>query len=255
MKNSNTKKNTTVASSNPFAAFAAEPSTSSVRRLDYTPALQSISRERAVALVGTKNMTPEQAAQANKMLDGQPQDLIELIGMFYDAETIKADAAVLDGASDDVLGRMLESQRSNRSKAKKTGLRTNITAVVTYVTSMYAEMLIRSVTGKAYAGATQAITEDLSVLKADPAARDRKIASLASKKSRLSKLAQYDEAAANELVEVETMLAELRSYKAKSTTVVRSATTKELKQAVAKLSADELESLPENVRELLSKLA
>lgn len=245
--NTNTKTN-----SNPFEALTASATSGAVRRLDFTPALQEKARTRAVDLVKSK-MTTEQAEQANTMMDsGDPKDLLQLIAMFYSDETIQADASVLDGCDPDDLPKMLESQRSNRSKAKKAGLRKSLANTVSYIAAMYAELIILSVTGKAYAGSSQTIELDVEALKDDPEALKRKINSLASKKSRLTKLAAYDESAKAELEDTEQQLAELRSYRPQTTkTVVKSASVAELKKAL--LSLDR-EDLPEDIVALIEKL-
>lgn len=118
MSNNNTVRTNT----NPFEALTSQNTSGAVRRLDYTPALQEKARVRALDICKSK-MTAEQAAQANTMMDsGNPTDLLALIAMFYDDEQIVTDAhAVLDGCTPDDLPKMLESQRSNRSKAKSLG--------------------------------------------------------------------------------------------------------------------------------------
>lgn len=147
---------------------------------------------------------------------------------------------------------MLESQRSNRSKAKKAGLRASLANTVAYIAAMYAELIIRSVTGKAYAGSSQTIELDVEALKSDPEALRRKINSLASKRSRLTKLAPYDETARAELEKTEQLLAELRSYRPQVTrTAVKSPSIEELRQALQHLDR---EDLPEDIAALIEQL-
>lgn len=123
---------------------------------------------------------------------------------------------------------------------------------MTYISSMYAELMIRAITGKTYAGSHDAGTLDVDSLKNDQEALRRKINSLASKKSRLTKLAQYDEHAKAELEETEAQLAELRTYRpAASTSVIKAVSVAELKKAL--LSLDRAD-LPEDVQDIIAKL-
>lgn len=146
------KNNTTTI--NPFEFV--ETAESKTRRLDFTPALQEKARARAVELIKTVGSERQDLADlANAMMDsGNPADLLTLINSIYDHETIVADSAVLDGCSEEDLAKMLESQRSNRSKAKRAGLRAKLANTVAYISAMYAEMLIREKTGKVYNGST-----------------------------------------------------------------------------------------------------
>lgn len=243
------KNNTTTI--NPFEFV--ETAENKTRRLDFTPALQEKARARAVELIKTVGAERQDLADlANAMMDsGNPADLLTLINSIYDHETIVADAAVLDGCSEEDLAKMLESQRSNRSKAKRAGLRAKLANTVAYISAMYAEMLIREKTGKVYNGST-AIELDMDALANDPEALKRKINSLASKKSRLAKVAQYDETAKAELDQVEADLASLRALRpAPTRTAVKSITTDELRKALAMLNPDEV---PAEVLELMKKI-
>lgn len=236
---------------NPFEF--AETAENKTRRLDYTPALQEKARARAVELIKTVGAERQDLAdQANAMMDsGNPADLIALIEAVYDHDTIVADAAVLDGCPDDDLPKMLESQRSNRSKAKRAGLRAKLHNTVAYISAMYAELLIREKTGKVYNGTTT-IELDMDALANDQEALKRKINSLASKKSRLSKVAQYDAAAKAELDQVEADLASLRALRPNPVkTAVKSITADELRKALSLLNPDEV---PAEVLELMQKI-
>lgn len=251
MKANNTNRKESVPTNNPFAMLASAPSEKAVHHLDYTPALQNKAHERAIELCKSCT-TPELQEKANRMMDtGDAADLIDLIHSVFDDETIKSDATVLDGCPDGDLAKMLESQRSNRSKSKKAGLKSKLQNTVAYISAMYAELLIRQKTGKAYAGTT-AITLDIDKLKSDDDLLKRKINSLASKKSRLHKLAEYDEAAKAELNEVESQLAELRALRPNaSRTAVKSVSVTELKKALKQLDKADL---PEDVLALIEKL-
>lgn len=246
------KNNTETNVINPFAELQASTEANVTRRLDFTPVLQDKARTRATELCKACT-TEDLQVKANRMMDtGAPADLLDLIHSVYDDETIKADSAVLDGCPEDELDKMLESQRSNRSKSKRAGLRTKLTNTVAYISAMYAELLIREKTGKPYNAGSRQIEYDLDALKNDQDALKRKINSLASKKSRLTKLAEYDESAASELAEVEGQLAELRALRpTKSHTAVKSVPVDVLKKALASLDKADM---PEDVLELIEKI-
>lgn len=245
---------------NPFAFATEELSTSSaIRRLDYTPALQEKARAMATELIKTvaDRQDAELIEKANQMMDtGSAETLFSLVQDVFGDEAIVEASQVLQGCAEDDMPKMLESQRSNRSKAKKAGIRSKMTNCVAYVSAGIAEMLLRQAMGKPYQGAGRNTELDTEALTGDPEALRRRINSLASKKSRLSKLANYDEKARAELDEVEAQLAELRGMRPdKSKTVVtKSVQLKAVREALQSLSAEELEALPESMRELARKL-
>ena len=142
--------------SNPFDFSAEQSATSESRKLDLTPILIGTSNTRATELMQSVSKKPELHVLANKAIDnGQPQDLIDLIKAVYDDETIQTDSKILEGADEDQLSRLLESRRSDRSKAKAKGPRSNITVCRTCISAKYAEMLIREYWQKPYAGTMQ----------------------------------------------------------------------------------------------------
>lgn len=213
--------------------------TGSTRKLQFTECLQSRARELTTDLLKRATTDEQLALRGNQMLrSGTPETLLEFITAGVSADTIKSAAELLAECPADELGKMLESQRSNRSKAKKSGL-DKMPVVIQYVSSMLAELIIRERSGKAYrAGGT--LPTDHDQLKADPDALVKRINSLASKKSRLSKLAMYDASAAAELANVEAELAELRSYKpSKRSVTVKAPKLDDLKSAIAAMSAEE----------------
>lgn len=243
---------------NPFEFVETAVEDKKSRRLDYTPALQEKARGRAVELIKTVGSTRmDLTDQANAMMDsGDAGALIQLIEAVYPHEVWTEDAAeVLEGCPDEELSKMLESQRSNRSKAKKAGLRTKLVNTVAYISAMYAELLIRERTGKAYVSTGRGSSGeelDLEKLAADPDALKRKINSLASKKSRLSKVAPYDEEASKALEQTEKDLAELRALRpTPSRTVVKSIPIEELRKALGMLNPDEV---PAEILELMKKI-
>ena len=206
MKNNNT--------TNPFEFAQSNITSTESRRLDYTPALIDRSNQRASDLMMQVSKKPELFNLANKAIDdGAPQDLIDLIKAVYDDDQIKADSKVLDGCDDNQLGRLLESRRSDRSKSKKKNPRSNIQVCKTYISSMYAELLIREYWNKPYTGQAGSAEIDIDSLKDDQDALSRKVKSLQSKKSRLGKIAQYDINAKRELQDVEAEIARLNALR------------------------------------------
>lgn len=254
----NEKTTTTI--NNPFAFATEELSASSaVRRLDYTPALQEKARAMATELIKTvaDRQDAELIEKANQMMDsGDAATLFDLVQDVFGDDRLVEASQVLLGCPEDDMPKMLESQRSNRSKAKKAGIRAKMATCVAYVSAGIAEMLLRQAMGKPYHGTGRTTELDTDALSGDPEALRRRINSLASKKSRLTKLADYDEKARAELDEVEAQLAELRGMRPEKTktAVTKSVQLKAVREALQSLSAEELEALPEAMRELAKKL-
>lgn len=229
---------------NPFENLTAVTTTQSgTRKLAYTAVLQDKARAMTTDLIRRAGGDATLAPLANAMLaDKTPESLLAFINAGIDAESMSAAALVLDGCPADDLPKMLESQRSNRSKAKRTGL-TAMPKVIDYVASMVGELLIRERTGKAYS-TTGKLPTDHDTLAADQDALVKRINSLASKKSRLVKLAAYDTAAKAELDAVEAELQDLRALRPnKSKTVVKSIKLDDVKAALAAMSEEEKASL------------
>ena len=108
----------------------------------------------------------------------------EALVAFVDKAVEVPDKSMLDGATEDELSRLLESRRSDRSKAKKAGL-TTLDTIRRYISAWIAELVIRAASGKAY----KAPSTGFSVEDMDGADRDaitKKIKSLQSKRCRLS---------------------------------------------------------------------
>jgi len=250
MKNQNL--NTTAAKvTNPFDGLEATATKQASRKLAYTDQLQATARARAIEL--TKACTdPARADVANTMLaTGSVDTLVDLIHEVFTDEDIKSDAEFMESATEEELAKMLESQRSNRSKAKRSGLR-SMTNALGFISAMYAELMIRSVSGKAYKASGNRLTDDRSALAGNNELLAKKINSLASKRSRLVKLALYDESAKTELEAVEAELKELRALRPQSSkTVVKSRLQDEVRTALASLNKEDL--TPE-LLELMKKL-
>lgn len=248
-------------SSNPFDFSAATASTSSEsRKLDLTPILIGTSNTRAQELMIAVSNNPELHALANTALEsGEPKDLIKLITVVLGEELIKTDSKILDGADEDQLSRLLESRRSDRSKSKSKGPKSSVLVCKTYISSMYAELVIREYWAKPYTG--QANTEDFDAasLAGDQDAITRKVKSLQSKKSRLKALAAYNADAKIELEEVEAEIARLNELRPNTRTttkvVVKDMNVDELR---ALISGIDPKTLPEDAQakylELMAKL-
>jgi len=245
MKKQNTNLNTTEATViNPFESLnAVSVVQAGTRKLAYTGVLQEKARSMTTELIRKAGGDAKLAPLANTMLaDKTPESLLAFITEGIPSEQMTEASKVLDGCPDDDLPKMLESQRSNRSKAKRTGL-VAMPKVIDYVASMVGELLIRERTGKAYAS-TGKLATDHEVLAADQDQLVKRINSLASKKSRLSKLATYDANAKSELDAVEAELQELRALRPNKTkTTVKSVKLEDIKSALAAMSDEERESL------------
>jgi hypothetical protein len=102
---------------------------------------------------------------------------------FVDKAIKVPSADILDGATEDELSRLLESRRSDRSKAKKAGL-TTLDTIRRYISAWVAELVIREKSGKAYRAPS---TSELGTFEStDRDEITKKIKSLQSKKCRLN---------------------------------------------------------------------
>lgn len=246
MKNGKTIK------SDPFAFESNGTEESGTRKLDLTPELIGLSNTRATELMRTVSKTPELHELANKILDdAQTQSIIDLIHQVFDEETMKQDAEFLKGANENILSRLLESRRSDRSKAKSKGPRKSVQIAQTLFSAMYAELLVRMAGNKPYQ--TTKTELDYDELKADQDALNRKIRSLQSKQSRLRKTAEFIDADAKALEVVQDEIDRLKSLRVgvpnvSSKTIIKSADAETLRKALElvdtnKLSQDEQEKI------------
>lgn len=247
---SNSNKSTT----NPFDTIPTIGSQSNTRRLDFTPALQNKAHERAVEFIkSVSNDRKDLADAVNKMLDtGEPAQLIDLYKTVFTEQTIADDAKILAECPTEDLKKMFESQRSNRSRAKKAGLRRKLDNTLNYMTAMYAELMLRVAMDKPYSAQAQSEDINFDTIAADPDLLKSKINSLASKHSRLVKIAEFDPASKAELEQVDATLARLRGLRpATSRTVVKDANATALREALKNIDPA---LLPADVLELISKL-
>ena len=245
---------------NPFD-FSAMPveNKSESRRLDYTPALIDFANRRAQELMLNQvKLRPDLTSSVQKVLkDLNPNDLADLLTDYF-GETIDSDAEVLDGCDDNQLGRLLESRRSDRSKAKtKYSKQPNMSNCKSYLSAMYAELMIRVQTGKPYSGSTNGQSVDVD--ESDLEAISRRVKSLQSKKCRLKPLAEYDDSAREDLEEVEAEINRLNSLRpntrATTKVVVKDLSVDQIRAALKSISVEDLtEGEAEKYFELLQKL-
>lgn len=248
------KKTTTT---NPFEMLTAQPNdvATATRRLNHTVELNSRAAERATEAIKRASANPELHELANKMMAGDPADLLDLFEKTGIIANVEADAAVLDGADEDELKRLLESRRSDRSKCKKKGIGSSMLNCRNYVAAMYAELMVRQAMGKPYTGARGGAELNLDALAGDQDAIVRKVKSLQSKKCRVKKLAEAGVAgASDELAEVEAEIERLNALRpmARVTTksAVKSIKVDELREALSKIEGD----VPAEILELMAKL-
>jgi hypothetical protein len=241
---------------NPFVFDSVQSNATQSRRLDYTPDLIATANARAQELMIAVGKKPELFELANRAIDGgNPQDLINLIEAVHSKETIHTDAKLLEGADENQLSRLLESRRSDRSKAKKKGPRSSALVCRTYISAMYAELMIRDYWQKPYAGSSTGIkvdTDDLDTI-------NRRIKSLQSKKSRLKKLAEYDADAQAELKDVEAEIDRLNQFRPnsrqQSRTVIKDLNVDQVRSILLQLNPEELgEEERQRYEALMAKL-
>ena len=233
--------------------LSAETNNTENQSQDFGPELIGLSRSRAANLMLTVSKDPELQALGARMLQGDPADLLELIGKVYDDEAIKADSILLDGATEEHLSSLLESRRSERSKTKKT--MTTAKDIKKYIAAMYAELMIREYWQKPYSSTSGGIVVDVN----DLDTVNRKIASLRSKKSRLKKLAAYEPAAAEELETIESELDELTALrpttKTVTKTIIKDASVEQVRDALKLIDSSKLsEEEQAKLQDLMAKL-
>ena len=227
------------------------------RQIEYTAQLNAVSHQRALDLlkIASQKDRTDLHPKAQKIMDGNVQDCMNLINEIYDDSKLASDAEFMKDAEDDVLDRLLESRRSDRSKTKAKGLNKNMTILVNYVAATYAEMLVRKVSGKQY---NATVSNGIEVDENDKEAIGRKIKSLQSKKSRLSKVAQYDPEAKAELDQVVADIArlnELRGVAQVSTKqIIKDADIDTLRNVLGKLEGTELTPEQQEAYDLIKNI-
>lgn len=229
------------------------------RRLDFTPVLIDKANQRAQELMlNLSKEKPELIELSTRMLhDLNPTDLVELLDQYFGAETIGTDAQILDGCDEEQLSRLLESRRSDRSKAKAKKPAENAVVCKTYISAMYAELLIRVKTGKPYSGSSNGSLTEIDENDQDQI--KRRVASLQSKKSRLGKIAKYDAEAQAELDQVVAEIARLNALRPTVRTVtktsIKSGDIDTIRQALAEVDTSNLsDEDAEKLQALMAKL-
>ena len=181
----------------------------------------------------------------------------EALVAFVDKAVEVPDKSMLDGATEDELSRLLESRRSDRSKAKKAGL-TTLDTIRRYISAWIAELVIRAAAGKAY----KAPSTGFSVEDMDGADRDtitRKIKSLQSKKCRLSQAYRAIVAAGAQNAELKDQIDQLDA-EIKKLNDLRGVQPKAVKAANTVPTNDQLTAYlkslsPEELQDMLAKAA
>lgn len=181
----------------------------------------------------------------------------EALVAFVDKAVEVPDKSMLDGATEDELSRLLESRRSDRSKAKKAGL-TTLDTIRRYISAWIAELVIRAASGKAY----KAPSTGFSVEDMDGADRDtitKKIKSLQSKRCRLNQAYRAIVAAGAQNAELKNQI-DLLDVEIKKLNDLRGVQPKAVKATNTVPTNDQLaeylKSLsPEELQDMLAKAA
>ena len=205
----------------------------------------------AIDAIKKASQDPEIGALASAVQTGDHAAL----EAFVEKAVEVPDKSMLDGATDDELSRLLESRRSDRSKAKKAGL-TTLDTIRRYISAWIAELVIRAASGKAYKSPTGG-----GVVLDESADRDtitKKIKSLQSKKCRLGQAYRAVVAAG---AENDALRAEIDGIEAEIARLngLRGVSERTTKQATVPTSAAINEYLnglsAEELQELLAKAA
>lgn len=204
----------------------------------------------AIKLASTN---PEIGTLAAAVQSGDHEALVA----FIDKAVEVPDKSMLDGATEDELSRLLESRRSDRSKAKKAGL-TTLDTIRRYISAWIAELVIRAASGKAY----KAPSTGFSVKDMEGADRDtitKKIKSLQSKRCRLNQAYRAIVAAGAQNAELKNQIDQL-DVEIKKLNDLRGVQPKAVKATNTVPTNDQLaeylKSLsPEELQDMLAKAA
>lgn len=227
---------------NPFEQLETTTTSPKARTIAVTPQLNGIAQTRAVEFIKLGSTFPE---RANKVVAGDTAELHALLVENFESQ-IDADSQILKGLDDDVLDRLLESRRSDRSKARS---KTNqMDGLLKFVSAMYAELMIRNITGKPFSGSSSDVLDE-----ADNDAVSRKIKSLQSKACRLRKTAPFVPDDQVELDLVQNEIDRLNSIRGVTTTKLKEKIDiGAIKQALESLPDDQM---TEQMKELLAKIS
>lgn len=215
--------------------------------------LISACNELALDAIKLASTDPEIGKLAAAVQTGDHEALVA----FVDKAVEVPDKSMLDGATEDELSRLLESRRSDRSKAKKAGL-TTLDTIRRYISAWIAELVIRAASGKAY----KAPSTGFSVEDMDGADRDtitKKIKSLQSKRCRLNQAYRAIVAAGAQNAELKNQIDQL-DVEIKKLNDLRGVQPKAVKATNTVPTNDQLaeylKSLsPEELQDMLAKAA
>lgn len=190
------------------------------------------------------------------LASGDYANTCELIGKFYDDATIADKTGFLKSCSSTELDRLLESRRSDRSKARKAGLAQNFPR---FLADVIAEKAIRLTSGKQYnqnSVGTAAI--DVEALAADQVALNKKIRSLQSRISVLRSKLQFapaDHPGHAEIARLQEQVRELQAHRVSTTSHKTVAVTdiRDIAKAAANMSADKRTELLKQINELVAQ--
>lgn len=228
---------------NPFVLEDAVVATAGSRTIPGAAELIAQCNSLAVEAIRKASADPAVGQLAAAMQNGGINELQAFVSATVEVPSTE----VIENCTADELSRMLESRRSDRSKAKKAGL-TTIDNIKRYVSAWVAELVIRQASGKAYkAPGTSTLGEFESD---DVEAITRKIKSLQSKKCRLNAVLKY---AANpeieqEVADIEAEIARLNAMRGskprvKSTDTVKSMGLDDIRARVAAMPEEERAAL------------
>ena len=220
--------------------------------------LQQVSQVLANELFASisKSTDAELIASIQPILaSGDYANTCELIGKFYDDTTIADKTSFLKSYSSTELDRLLESRRSDRSKARKAGLAQNFPR---FLADVIAEKAIRLTSGKQYnQNSTGTTAIDVEALAADQVALNKKIRSLQSRISVLRSKLQFapaDHPGHAEIARLQEQVRELQAHRVSTGRVVTKTVVdkRTVADAISNMSADELAELQAKIAELQS---
>lgn len=220
--------------------------------------LQQVSQVLANELFASisKSTDAELIASIQPILaSGDYANTCELISKFYDDTTIADKTSFLKSYSSTELDRLLESRRSDRSKARKAGLAQNFPR---FLADVIAEKAIRLASGKQYnQNSTGTTAIDVEALAADQVALNKKIRSLQSRISVLRSKMQFapaDHPGHAEIARLQEQVRELQAHRVSTSRVVTKTVVdkRTVADAISNMSADELAELQAKIAELQS---
>lgn len=189
-----------------------------------------------------------ETAMANQLRDGVFEDVIKLTNAVVDPAKLRL--AGLEELDDAELKRLLESRRSDRSKAKKLGLDSSAQVLFRYYAAGIAEIIVRDALKLEYKPSNGTLSLNVEELANDQEALNKKIRSLQSKVSNLrreGKFAPEDWQGWNQLKEVQAQIAELQAHRVSTTTrsvrTIAEPTLEQVRESLRSMDAETLKQL------------